>query len=73
MVLRNRKVFEKSVIIRDASEEQTVAMNEIGKSVENTNSLVQENTHNAESLNRSYDRMKKLADELKGIMDEKNE
>lgn len=72
MVLRNRKVYEKSVIIRDASAEQTLAMQEIGKSVENTNSLVQENTQNAESLNRSYDRMKKIAEELKQIMDEKS-
>ncbi len=72
MLLRNRKVFEKSEIIRDASAEQTLAMQEIGKSVESTNSLVQENTQSAESLNRSYDRMKKIAGELKQIMDEKS-
>jgi len=71
MVLRNRRVFEKSEIIRNASAEQTLAMQEISKSVESTNVLVQENTQNAESLNRSYDRMKTIADELKQIMEER--
>lgn len=71
MVHRNRKVFEKSEIIRDASAEQSLAMQEIGKSVESTNTLVQENTENAESLNKNYDRMKKIATELKQIMEEK--
>jgi len=73
MVLRNRKVFEKSEMIRDASAEQSLAMQEIGKSVESTNSLVQENTENAESLNRNYERMKNIAAELKKIMEEKSE
>jgi len=71
MVLRNKKVFEKSEIIRNASQEQTLAMEEISKSVDNTNSLVQENTQNAESLNMSYDRMKNISGELKQIMEEK--
>jgi len=71
MILRNRRVFEKSVIIRDASAEQTLAMQEIGKSVESTNILVQENTQNAGTLNRSYDRMKTIAAELKQIMEER--
>ncbi len=65
--------FEKSEMIRDASAEQSLAMQEIGKSVESTNSLVQENTENAESLNRNYERMKNIAAELKKIMDEKSE
>jgi methyl-accepting chemotaxis protein len=41
---------------------------EIAKSIENTNSLVQENTRSAEALNSSYLRMKKIADELKQII-----
>ncbi|PKL16195.1 MAG: hypothetical protein CVV49_17410, partial [Spirochaetae bacterium HGW-Spirochaetae-5] len=68
MIIRNKNVFEKSEFIKDASAEQSIAIQEIAKSIENTNSLVQENTRNAESLNSSYLRMKNIADDLKQIM-----
>lgn len=68
MILRNKAVFAKSEFIKEASREQSIGIQEIAKSIENTNSLVQENTFNAESLNSSYERMKKIADELKEIM-----
>ncbi len=71
MILRNKGVYEKSEFIKDASSEQSIAIQEIAKSIENTNSLVQENTRNAESLNASNERMKKIADELKNLINEK--
>jgi len=70
MIIRNKNVHEKSEFIKDASAEQSIAIQEIAKSIENTNSLVQENTTNAESLNTSYLRMKNIANELKQIMDD---
>ncbi len=69
MIIRNKSVYEKSEFIKDASAEQSIAILEIAKSIENTNGLVQENTGNAEALNTSYMRMKNIADELKQIMD----
>lgn len=72
MILRNKIVFEKSEFIKDASSEQSVAILEIAKSIENTNGLVQENTRHAESLNSSYDRMRKIADELKLVINEES-
>lgn len=70
MIDRNKNVYEKSEFIKDASSEQSLAIQEIAKSIENTSSLVQENTKNAESLNETYNRMKKIAGELKLIMNE---
>jgi methyl-accepting chemotaxis protein len=68
MIIRNKSVYEKSEFIKGASSEQSIAILEIAKSIENTNSLVQENTRSAESLNSSYLRMKNIADDLKQIM-----
>ena len=70
MILRNKNVFEKSEFIKDASSEQSIGIQEVAKSIENTNTLVQENTRNAETLTSSYERMKKIADELKQIMNQ---
>lgn len=70
MIKRNRNVFKKSEFIKDASSEQSIAILEIAKSIENTNDIVQANTKNAESLNASFIRMKKIADELKQIMED---
>lgn len=72
MILRNKNVFEKSEFIKDASAEQSIAIQEIAKSIEDTNGLVQENTRNAESLNSSYNKMKDIAEELKRIMNDKS-
>jgi len=72
MILRNKSVFEKSEFIKVASSEQSVAIQEIAKSIENTNSLVQDNSRSAESLKESYDRLRKTADELKVIMNDNN-
>jgi methyl-accepting chemotaxis protein len=68
MIQYNKNVYEKSEFIKYASREQSVAVQEIAKSIEDTNSLVQENTKNAESLHFSYEEIKKIADELKQIM-----
>jgi len=68
MILYNKNVSEKSELIKYASREQSVAVQEIAKSIENTNNLVQENTKNAESLHLSYEEIKKIAEELKQIM-----
>ena len=69
MITRNKNVFEKSEFIKDASYEQSIAIQEIAKSIENTNSLVQGNTQSAESLKMSNDKMKTIANELKEIID----
>ncbi len=57
-----------SDFIKVSSREQSVAIQEIAKSIENTNSLVQENAMSAQVLRESYDRLKSLADNMKGIM-----
>ena len=72
MLLRNRSVFDKSEFIKDASSEQSLAIQEIAKSIENTNSLVQENTRHSESLNSCYDRLKKIAGELRLLINEES-
>lgn len=69
MIIRNKNVFEKSEFIKDASYEQSIAIQEIAKSIENTNSLVQGNTQSAESMRDSSDKMKKIALELKEVID----
>lgn len=68
MIIRNKNVFEKSEFIKDASCEQSIAIQEIAKSIENTNSLVQGNTQSAESLTDSSDKMKKIALGLKEVI-----
>ena len=68
MIIRNRNVFEKSELIKNASSEQSIGIQEIAKSIENTNSLVQANTGYAENLNVSYDKLKRIADKLKEII-----
>ncbi len=73
MILRNKQVYEKSDFIKDASSEQSLSIHEIAKSIENTNSLVQANTRNADSLRESHEKMIKIASELKQIMEEKGE
>jgi methyl-accepting chemotaxis protein len=70
MLMRNRSVNEKSDFIRDSSTEQSVAIQEIAKSIDNTNRLVQENSSSAQLLKESYDRLMKIADGLKEIMNE---
>jgi methyl-accepting chemotaxis protein len=57
-----------SDFIKVSSREQSVAIQEIAKSIENTNSLVQENALSAQVLRESYDKLKSLAENLKGIM-----
>lgn len=70
MISRNKNVSEKSEFINTASSEQSIAIQEIAKSIENTNLMVQENTDNARSLDTSFHRMKKIADELKQIINQ---
>ena len=69
MISRNKNVFEKSEFIKDASYEQSLAIQEIAKSIENTNSLVQGNAISAESIKDSSNKMRKIASELKEIID----
>ncbi len=68
MIQRNRIVYEKSELIKNASSEQSVGIQEIAKSIENTNSLVQQNTQYAESLNESYEKLQQIAGELEEII-----
>ncbi len=70
MIIRNKNVHDESLFIKDASSEQSISINEVARSIENTNTLVQENTKNAESLKSSYESMKITANELKQIMNE---
>jgi len=71
MIVRNKIVYEKSEFIKNASSEQSISIQEIAKSIENTNALVQENTGSAQSLRENYEKIKEIAAELKKIMDEK--
>jgi len=72
MILRNKNVFEKSEFIKDASSEQSIAILEIAKSIENTNSLVQENTRHAENLNSSYNKLKSISEDLRVLINEES-
>lgn len=72
MILRNKNVFEKSEFIKDASSEQSIAILEIAKSIENTNSLVQENTKHAENLNSSYNKLKSISEDLRVLINEES-
>ena len=72
MIVRNRNVFEKSELIKNASSEQSIGIQEIAKSIENTNSLVQSNTGHADTLKVNYDKLKRIADELKEIINKES-
>ncbi|HQO03301.1 MAG TPA: methyl-accepting chemotaxis protein [Spirochaetota bacterium] len=62
-------VLENSDFIKNSSSEQSIAIQEIAKSIENTNMLIQENSASAQILMDSYDRLKTLAGNLKETME----
>ncbi|HPB83461.1 MAG TPA: hypothetical protein PK200_15585, partial [Spirochaetota bacterium] len=62
-------VLENSDFIKNSSSEQSIAIQEIAKSIENTNMLIQENSASAQVLMDSYDRLKTLAGNLKETME----
>lgn len=70
MLAGTDEVNVKSDFIRNSSSEQSVAIQEIAKSIEETNSIVQKNANNAEVLKSSYNRLRQLADNLKNMMSE---
>lgn len=61
-------VRENSDFIKNSSSEQSIAIQEIAKSIENTNMLIQQNNASAQVLMESYNRLKILADNLKDTM-----
>lgn len=62
------EVQRNSEFIRNASAEQSIAIQEIAKSIENTNSLVQSNNSDAQILKGNYERLKTLAENLEKIL-----
>lgn len=70
MLSRNKSVHDKSDFIMNSSSEQSTAILEIARSIENTNSIVQDNTENAQSLREGYDRLRHIADELRVIIND---
>lgn len=68
MLKGTETVHDNSDFIKTSSSEQTIAIQEIAKSIENTNSLVQANNANAQVLTDNYEDLKTLAMNLKTIM-----
>jgi methyl-accepting chemotaxis protein len=68
MLHGTEKVHENSEFIKHSSAEQTIAIQEIAKSIENTNVLIQANNADAQVLMGSYERLKSLAENLKTMM-----
>jgi methyl-accepting chemotaxis protein len=68
MLKKSEAVKSGSEIIKNASGEETRAIHDVVKSIENTNQIVQENTDTIESLRMNYERLKALAIELNEVM-----
>ncbi len=62
------EVQRNSEFIRNASAEQSIAIQEIAISIENTNSLVQSNHSDALVLKENYEKLKFLAENLERII-----
>ncbi len=62
------EVHENSEFIKNSSAEQSIAIQEIAKSIENANSLIQANSADAQILMDNYEMLKSLALDLKTMM-----
>lgn len=61
-------VYEKSEFIKSSSAEQSAAIQEVAKAIENTNSIVQSNTADARVLIENYENLKSVAANLRNII-----
>ncbi len=68
MLDKTGSVQEKSEIIKNASSEQSTAINEIVVSIDNTSSIVQNIAGSAQILKTNYVKLKQLADKLNVII-----
>lgn len=68
MLDKTGNVQEKSGIIKNASSEQSSAINEIVISIDNTSSIVQSIAGSAQVLKTNYEKLKSLADRLNVII-----
>jgi methyl-accepting chemotaxis protein len=68
MLQGTEEVNEKSVLIKSSSAEQSLAIQEVAKAIENTNGLVQSNSADARVLIESYENLKTIAADLKSII-----
>ncbi len=64
MLAKTTLVRNKSEIIRSASNEQSVAIEEVMKSIENTNAIVQQTSSYVNVLKDNYEKLSRLADAL---------
>lgn len=64
MLVKTDTVRDKSEIIKNATAEQSIAIQEVVKSIENTNLIVQQISTHAQVLKDNYDRLRQLADDL---------
>ena len=69
---RTGKVRDNSDFIKNSCTEQTTAIKEIAASIENTNTLVQDNMANSQVLQDNYDKLKFLAENLKNMLSDKD-
>lgn len=68
MLHGTEEVHKNSEVIKNSSAEQSIAIQEIAKAIENTNNLIQANSSDAQVLTESYEKLKTLAENLKTMM-----
>lgn len=68
MLEGTRQVDEKAEVIKNSSAEQTIAIQEVAKLVENANEMIQSNSADAQVLMESYDKLKSLSLNLKAML-----
>lgn len=68
MLEGTRQVDEKAEVIKNSSAEQTIAIQEVAKLVENANEMIQANSADAQVLMESYDKLKSLSLNLKAML-----
>jgi len=73
MLTGTDSVNEKSDFIKTSSVEQSTAIKEIARSIEDTNMIVQKNAGNAEVLKANYESLKQLAENLQEVMSENSD
>ncbi len=68
MLRGTEKVFENSEFVKSSSVEQAVAIQDVVKSIDHTNTLIQSNNSDAEILMDNYNSLKSLVSHLESII-----
>ncbi|HPQ54439.1 MAG TPA: methyl-accepting chemotaxis protein [Spirochaetota bacterium] len=69
MISKTDLVRDRSDIIKNATAEQTVAIQEVVKSIESTNALVQDVNNTTQTMKDNYETLKRLAEELNNTIE----